>query len=122
MELNRYILLVLDNEEKKCELLNGIPNWEYRDKLESDLRWAEYSFKLINRVEDIQVYFKKIKDCVYTSMNVFPYNTKELTEICEPQETDIHNDILFKLCMGVKKKFVNLEMRCGIIPCVNDEI
>lgn len=122
MDLYRYILLVLENEERKCELLNEIPNWEYFDKFEGELRWAGYSFMLTNKVENIQVYFKKIKDCVYTSMNVLPYNTSELTEICEPQEMDIHNDILFKLCMEINKKFVNLEVRCGIIPCKNDEI
>lgn len=122
MEFYRYILLVIENEERKYELLNEIPNWEYCDKLESDLRCAGYSFILINKVENVQVYFKKIKDCVYTSMNVLPYNTNGLSEVYEPQEKDIHNDILFKLCMGVKRKFVNLEVRCGIIPCENDEI
>lgn len=121
MEFFRYVLLVLEDEKRKYELLSGIPNWEYCDKLESDLCWAGYSFTLTNKVENIQVYFKKIKDCVYVSMNVIPYNTNGLTKICEPQEKDIRNDILFKLCVSIKKKFVNLEVRCGIIPCENDE-
>lgn len=122
MEFLRYVLLVLEDEERKYELLNGIPNWEYCDKLESDLRGAGFSFKLINKTENIQISFKKIKDCVYTSVNVLPYNTDNVTELSEPQEEDIHNDILFKLCMDIKKKFVNLEVRCGIIPCENDKI
>lgn len=122
MEFLRYVLLVLKNEEKKNDLLNKIPNWEYFDKLDNGLRYAGYSFILINKAENMQIAFKKIKDCVYTSMNVFPYDVDNANEFIEPQEEDIHNDILFKLCMDIKKKFVNLEVRCGIIPCESDEI
>lgn len=121
MEYYRYVLLVLESEDRKYELLNEIPKWEYCDELDNGLRAAGYSFVLINEKENMQISFKKINDGVYTSINVLPYNTDGTTEICEPQEKDIHNDILFKLCMEIKKKFVNLEMRCGIIPCENDE-
>lgn len=121
MEYYRNILLVLESEDRRCELLNGIPKWEYCDKLDNGLCEAGYSFTLTNKTENIQISFKKIKDCVYTSINVLPYNTNGLTEIREPQEKNIHYDILFKLCMEIKKKFVNLEIRCGIIPCLSDE-
>lgn len=116
----RNILLVLESEDRRSELLNEIPKWEYCDKLDNCLRAAGYSFTLTNKTENTQISFKKIKDGVYISINVLPYNTDGLTEICEPQEKDIHNDILFKLCMEIKKKFVNLEIRCGIIPCESD--
>lgn len=120
MEYFRYVLLVIESEDRKFELLSNIPKWEYCDKL-GTLHASGYCFKLINKTENIQIFFKKINDCLYTSMNVNPYDTKGLTEICEPQEQDIHNDILFKLCMEIKKKYVNLEVRCGIIPCESDE-
>jgi len=121
MEYYRYILLVLESEDKKSELLNEIPKWEYCDKLDNSLRAAGFSFTLTNKTENIQISFKKIKDSVYTSINVLPFDTNGLAQICEPQEEDMHNDILFKLCMSIKKKFSNLEVRCGIIPCENDE-
>lgn len=122
MKFYRYILLVLENEERKRELLNEIPEWEYCDELDNTLRASGYSFVLTNKAENIQILFKKVKDCVYASINVLPYYTDELTEILEPQEKDIRKDILFKLCIAIKKKYVNLEIRCGIIPCENDEI
>lgn len=121
MGFYRYILLILEDEERKYELLSEIPNWEYNDKIENDLRAAGFSFTLINKEENIQVYFKKIKDCVYTSMNVLPYNIVNQSEIVEPQAEDIHNDILFKLCISIRRKYVNLELRCGIVPCDSDE-
>lgn len=120
MEFYRYILLVLENEERKFDLLNGIPNWEYCDTLDSDLLEAGYSFTLISKEENIEILFKKIKDCVYTSINVLPYSTDNVNEISEPHEEDIHNDVLFKLCLSIIKKYVNFEVRCGIIPCEND--
>lgn len=122
MDFLRYVLLILENEDKKGELLNELSGWEYSEELKRGLRACGFSFALINKEENMIIYFKKIKDCVYTSMNVLPYNTDDLIEICEPQEKDIHNDILFKFCMEIKKKFENLEVRCGIIPCENDEI
>lgn len=121
MDFYRYVLLIVESEDKKRELLDGIPEWEYSEELESDLRSLGFSFVLINKKENIIIYFKKLKNCVYTSMNVLPYNVSGLTAISEPQEKDIHNDILFKLCMVIKKKFINLEVRCGIIPSENDE-
>lgn len=120
MEYYRYVLLVLESEDKKDKLLNEIPGWEYCDKLENSLKACGYSFKLINRTENIQVYFKKIKDGVYTSINVLPYDTGQVDEIAEPQEKNICNDILFQLCRGIRDKFANWEIRCGIIPCEND--
>lgn len=122
MEYCRYVLLVLKSEEKKSELLNQIPNWRYCDELEWFVQKAEYSFVLINEAENIEIYFRKIHDCVYKSINVLPYNTDGLFKIDEPQEKNMHNDILFKLCIEIKKKFENLEIECGIIPCKSDEI
>jgi len=122
MNFYRNVILVLENEERKCELLKKIPNWEYCDNLEPTIRESDYSFKLVNKSEDISIYFRKVKDCIYRSVNVLPYKTGGLNKICEPQEKDIHNDILFKLCMNVKRKYVNFEVLCGIIPCEGDEI
>lgn len=118
----RYVLLVLESEDRKYELLNEIPKWEYCDELDNDLHAAGYSFVLINAKENIQISFRKIKDCVYTSVNVLPYNIDNQSELVEPQEEDIHNDILFRLCININKKFINLKLRCGIIPCESDEI
>lgn len=122
MNFYRYVLIVLEKEERKCEFLNEIPNWEYSDELEPIVRTSGYSFVLINQIENIQIFFKKIQDCVYTSINVLPYEINKQDEIGEPQSKNIHDDILFKLCMSIKKKYVNNEVRCGIIPCESDEI
>lgn len=120
MDFFRYVLLILEDEDKKSELINRLSDWKYSDALDPVVRSAGFSFTLINENENKKVFFKKLKDCVYTSINVLPNNIDNLNEICEPQEEDIHNDILFKLCMDIKKEFVNLEVRCGIIPCTSD--
>lgn len=119
MEFFRYVLLVLENEDKKSELINRLSDWKYNDELDPIVRSSGFSFTLINENENKIVSFKKLKDCVYTSINVLPNDVDNLNEMCEPQE-DIHNDILFKLCIDIRKEFVNLEIRCGIIPCVSD--
>ena len=113
---SRNVILVLTSGDRS--LLNKIPNWVY---CENEQGFRPPNFCLVNRKENIKISFKQISDNTYRSLNVLPNNTMDTT-IKEPQESDIHNDILFKLCLGVRKKFVDHEMFCGIIPCESDEI
>ncbi len=118
MKYLRNVLLVINDKNDMKQLLNKIPNWEYRDDIDAA---SHLEFCLVNNKENIVISFKKVANCVYRSLNVLPYHTNN-TVIKEPQDKDMHNDILFKLCMSIKKKFVNYEILCGIIPCEFDEI
>lgn len=118
MDFLRNILLVINDETKRASLLNEIPDWSYCDSLEN---FRGFDFCLVNKKENIVVSFRKMNVCAYMSANVLPYNTNGI-DSSEPQEKDIHDDILFKLSMSIKKKFVDWEVLCGIIPCENDAI
>ncbi len=118
MKFFRNVLLVINDKDGWKNLLNTITDWVYYDDLKN---CESYEFCLVNQKENIVVSFKKVNECTYRSVNVLPYITNEIN-ISEPQEKDIHNDILFKLCISIKKKFVNHEILCGIIPCEGDGI
>lgn len=118
MEFYRYVLLVINTEDAVCDQLSELPGWEYNSNVGNA---KNLSFRLINKNENIQITFEKMKNGVYRSLNVLPYKSSS-NNPCEPQEKDIHNDILFALCLCVKKKYVNNEVLCGIIPCENDGI
>ena len=118
MNYFRNLLLVINDEGEKESILNTIPHWNYCNNMDN---FREFDFCLLNKEENIVVSFRKINDYTYMSVNVLPLETNEIN-IGEPQEKDIHDDILFKLCMSIKKKFVNWEVLCGIIPCESDEI
>lgn len=119
MDFLRNVLIFVNDEVKKDILLNNIPGWKYVVDYERAEGW---DFTLINEKENLFVVFKKLKDCIYESGSISSYKVNGKTDVREPQEKDMHNDILFKLCMSIKKKYVNLEVRCGIIPCESDEI
>lgn len=118
MDYFRNVLLVINDKNEGKDLLNTITDWVYCDNLKN---YESFEFCLVNQKENIVISFVKVNEYAYRSVNVLPYFTDEIT-ISEPQEEDIHNDILFKLCMNIKKKFVNYEILCGIIPCEGDEI
>ena len=62
-------------------------------------------FTLVNKKENLYVVFKKLNSCVYESQTISQYQVDGKTDVKEPQEKDIHKDILFKLCMDIKEKY-----------------
>lgn len=115
----RNVLLVVNNDNEKHRLLDDIPGWEYI----SDYERAEgFDFTLVNKKENLFIVFKKLNSCVYESQTISQYQVDGNTDVKEPQEKDIHKDILFKLCMDIKEKYENDEVLCGIMPCKEDKI
>lgn len=116
----RNVLIVVNDDNEKYRLLDDIPGWKYISDYERAEGW--FDFTLVNKKENLFVVFKKIKDCVYRSGPISQYQVNGRTDVKEPQENDIHKDILFKLCMDIKEKYENGEVWCGIIPCEEDKI
>lgn len=115
----RNVLIVVNNENETGKLLNDMPGWKFLEDYERAEGWL---FTLINEKRNLFIVFEKINDRVYRSGPVSPYQVNGKTDVHEPQEKDIHKDILFELCMDIKEKYKNGEIYCGITPCKEDKI
>ena len=115
----RNVLIVVNNEDETEKLLNDLPDWKFFKDYERAEGWL---FTLVNEKRNYFIVFKEIKDCVYKSGTISPYLVNGKTDVREPQEADIHKDILFELCMDIREKYKNDEVYCGIIPCEEDKI